>query len=99
MFKNEKGFTLVEMLIVLMIITVLILLIIPNLADRSADVHDKGCDALVGLVQGQINAYQIDKGTTPSSLSALATEGYIEAEQQTCQNGTDLIYADGKVSN
>lgn len=99
MFKNQKGFTLVEMLIVLMIITVLILLIIPNLANRSADVHDKGCDALVGLVQSQVSAYQLDKGSLPSSLDNLVDEEYIEAEQTACQNGTDLSYSNGIVSN
>lgn len=97
MFRNEKAFTLVEMLIVLMIITVLILLIIPNLANRSTDVHDKGCEALVGLVQGQVSAYQLDTGSLPSSLDELVEKEYIEAEQTTCQNGNALTYSGGKV--
>jgi len=40
-----------------MTITVFILLITPNLACRSADVHDKGGDAPVDLVQDWINIY------------------------------------------
>ena len=47
MLKNEKGFTLIEMLVVLLIITVLILLIVPNLGSKTGDMHDDGCDALI----------------------------------------------------
>lgn len=50
MKRNEKGFTLVEMLIVIAIISVLIILFIPNLTGKTKDVNDKGCEALVHLV-------------------------------------------------
>ena len=56
MLVNQKGFTLIEMLIVLLIITILIILIVPNLAGRSEEVHDKGCDALVSVVQAQVHS-------------------------------------------
>lgn len=92
MFKREEGFTLIEMLIVLMIITVLIILFIPNLTNKSSEVHDKGCEALVATVQTQVHAYQLDEGKLPGSLSALETAGYIREDQQACQNGVTLTY-------
>lgn len=92
MFKKEDGFTLIEMLIVLMIITVLIILIIPNLTDKSAQVHDKGCDALISTVQAQVHSYQLDHGKLPVSLNSLVTENYISNNQQTCKNGNHLQY-------
>ena len=47
-FKNEEdGFTLIEMLLVLLVISVLIILIIPNIAAQSRNVQDTGCDAQV----------------------------------------------------
>lgn len=98
MFKNQNAFTLIEMLIVLMIITVLIILIIPNITDKSKDVHSKGCEALVATVQAQVNAYQLDKGVLPSTLNSLVTEDYITSEQTTCQNGKTLNYNSGIVS-
>src|SRR5699024_11489782 len=55
MFKNNRGFTLIEMLIVLMIISVLIMLIVPNLSGKTKEVNDKGCDALVSVVQTQVD--------------------------------------------
>jgi len=46
MLKNEKGFTLVEMLIVLAIISILILLIIPNAISILGMANEQGCEAL-----------------------------------------------------
>lgn len=45
-FKNEQGFTLVEMLIVLAVISILILLIVPNAITILGTANDQGCDAL-----------------------------------------------------
>lgn len=98
MVKNEKGFTLIEMLIVLTIITVLILLIVPNLTDKSEAVHDQGCNALKETVQAQVSAYQLEKGKLPSSLSELKSAGFISEDQQKCKNDKKLtINTDGIV--
>ncbi len=90
MYNDERAFTLIEMLIVLTIITVLILLVIPNLTDKSATVHDRGCEALVQTVQAQVSAYQLDKGKKPSSLDELSREAYISNDQKQCKNGKIL---------
>src|SRR5699024_755300 len=94
MFKNNNGFTLIEMLIVLLVISVLIILIIPNLSGKSTEVHDKGCDALVSVVQAQVDAYYLDEGQYPSSLNTLVSKGYITEDQKTCPNQKKLIYSD-----
>lgn len=80
------------MLIVLMIITVLIILLIPNLTDKSTQVHDRGCEALISTVQSQVHAFQLDTGKLPSSLTALTNAKYIRDDQTTCKNGTKLKY-------
>lgn len=99
MIKNEDGFTLIEMLIVLMIITVLILLIIPNLTDKTKSVHEDGCIALQKTVQAQVEAYILEKGENPSSLKELAEKGYIEEEQRQCSHtDQEFGYKNGKVT-
>lgn len=99
MLKNEDGFTLIEMLIVLMIITVLILLIIPNLTDKTKSVHDEGCKALQKTVQAQVEAYILDEGKKPTSISELKDAGYIEEEQTKCSNAdNEFNIKDGKVN-
>ncbi|WP_099158494.1 competence type IV pilus major pilin ComGC [Virgibacillus ndiopensis] len=97
MFKNQKGFTLIEMLIVLLIISVLIILIVPNLSDKSKKVYTKGCEALVSVVQGQVDSYKIDKGNNPTNLDVLKSAGYISEKQMTCPNDDPLIITDGTV--
>lgn len=101
MFRNQKGFTLIEMLIVLMIVSVLMILIIPNLGNKSKDVQSKGCEALVSVVQTQIDAFYLEKYMYPKNLEELVTENYIRKNQTYCSNTeSKLIYsaATGKVS-
>lgn len=98
MYKNKKGFTLIEMLIVLMIISVLIILIVPTLSHSSKDINKKGCVALVTVVQSQVHLYELDKGKLPSNLQTLVDGKYIKEEQTKCSNGIDLDYSGGIVS-
>lgn len=97
MLKREEGFTLIEMLIVLLVITILILLILPNLSDKTKVIHGHGCDALVSLVQAQVAAYELDHDKLPISIDALVTEKYISTDQKTCKNGNPLTLTNGTV--
>ncbi|HIS29263.1 MAG TPA: prepilin-type N-terminal cleavage/methylation domain-containing protein [Candidatus Avamphibacillus intestinigallinarum] len=97
MLKKEDAFTLIEMLIVLLIISVLIILIIPNLSGKSKEVHNKGCKALQSLVQAQADSYHLDHGQAASSIQALIDSGYIESDQKTCPNQKTLSLQNGKV--
>lgn len=99
LLKNEKAFTLIEMLIVLLIISILILLIVPNLTNKSKHINNKGCNALVQLVQSQVIAYELDKGQLPNSLNTLVEENYLKSEQLTCDNKkTITMDSNGQVS-
>lgn len=97
-FKNSLGFTLVEMLIVLLIIAVLIILIVPNLGGRTKEVNEKGCLALKEVVHGQVQLYYIEHGSYPEDLNTLISEGYITESQTTCANKQKIIYSNGNVS-
>lgn len=47
LLKDNHGFTLVEMLLVMLVITVLLLIMIPNVTKNSTLIGDKGCEALL----------------------------------------------------
>jgi len=79
--KNKQGFTLMEMVLVLFIISVLMLMIIPNVANTKKSVETKGTDALAVVVQTQANMYELDTGTEAASFTVLNTEGYISTKQ------------------
>ena len=82
MKKKQKyaGFTLLEMLIVLLIISVLILLFVPNLAKHKETVDKKGKEPILKIVDSKIEIYTLEKNKTPS-LNELVNEGYITKEQ------------------
>ncbi len=87
--KNQRGFTLIEMLIVMLIITVLIAIAIPNVTKQSSAVDEKGCKAFVQMVQGQVESYRMDFKAVPTIVN-LESEGYLKNGETDCPNG-DLI--------
>ena len=60
--KLHAGFTLVEMMIVLLIISVLVLLFIPNLAQEKDTILDKGNHAIVESMKTQIELQEFSTG-------------------------------------
>ncbi|MEH6940380.1 competence type IV pilus major pilin ComGC [Bacillus sp. JJ722] len=94
---NQKGFTLIEMLIVLLVISILLIITVPNIVQHQKSIRNKGCEAFVKMVQAQVQSYQIDENQLPTSLDELKSKGYIETTS--CPNGKSLSYgSDGKVS-
>ena len=80
-----KAFTLVEMLVVLLIISVLLLLFVPNLTKQKEAVNDKGKAAVVKVVESQAELYSLDKNED-ASLSKLQADGRITKEQAKAYN-------------
>ena len=75
-----QAFTLVEMLVVLLIISVLLLLFVPNLTKQKEAVNDKGKAAVVKVVESQAELYSLDKNEN-ASLRKLQDDGRITEEQ------------------
>lgn len=96
--KNERGFTLIEMMIVLLIISALLLIMVPNISTHSSNIDKKGCEAYIKMVGAQVQAYKIDKGDFPT-FEELHQLGYLKDANATCPDGTPLkIGADGEVA-
>lgn len=80
--NKYKGFTLIEMLIVLFVIAVLMVLFVPNLVKQTTHINEQGDAALTKVIETQSEMYYLDKNTRPESLDQLFTEGYISKEQK-----------------
>ncbi|WNF37793.1 competence type IV pilus major pilin ComGC [Bacillaceae bacterium IKA-2] len=93
--NNQRAFTLIEMMIVMMIITALLLIAIPNMTTNNKLAQEKGCDATIALVQAQVGAYQIEEGKLPLDLEVLVTDKYVDKVE--CPNGTKLTFIGGIV--
>lgn len=97
--NKEAGFTLIEMMIVMLVISVLLIITIPNVAKHNSNINTKGCQAYVKMVQAQVQAYQMDKNKVPT-LEELKGEGYLDPNATGCPNGDTVeIDSEGKVTS
>ncbi|MEW9107725.1 competence type IV pilus major pilin ComGC [Cytobacillus gottheilii] len=100
MLKNQRGFTLIEMMIVLLVISVLLIITVPNVTQHNSKINSKGCDAFVQMVQAQVQAYEMDEKELPATIQELADKEYLNENQLKCQNGDEIVIsADGVVSS
>ncbi|WP_161979743.1 competence type IV pilus major pilin ComGC [Streptococcus sp. S784/96/1] len=84
-FQNLKhatvqAFTLAEMLVVLLIISVLMLLFVPNLTKQKDVIQSKGNAAVVKVVESQMEMYKLEHDQA-ASAETLAEKGYITQDQ------------------
>lgn len=85
--KKQRGFTLIEMMLVLVIISILLLIVVPNLTKNQELASEKGCEATIEMVKTQLIAYQIEHNSLPGSIADLEGE-YVDTV--TCPDGTKL---------
>lgn len=78
--KMVAAFTLLEMLIVLMIISILILLFVPNLSSQKTTIKETGNAAVVKVIMSQAELYQLDH-SGKVSLKILLENGNITQQQ------------------
>ncbi|WEV60784.1 competence type IV pilus major pilin ComGC [Streptococcaceae bacterium ESL0729] len=78
--KEVAAFTLIEMLMVLLIISVLILLFVPNLSKQKDKINESGQAAVVKVVESQADLFELTSGQG-ASLNKLLEAGNITQEQ------------------
>ncbi len=91
---NKKGFTLLEMLMVVFIIATLLILTIPNITKHKEGVEETSCDAYASMVETQMAAYILIEGEDPT-IDELVSSEYIPSN--TCSDGRTVSIVDGKV--
>lgn len=87
--KSRKAFTLIEAAIVLFIISLLMLLILPNLGSQRQKAVETHKTAMVSTVQTQIDLYANEHPENGAiTVNNLVTAGYLTEKQ--AQKVTDL---------
>ncbi len=79
--KQRRAFTLIEMVIVLFIISLLILIIVPNLSASRKNATKTHSEALTQVVQTQVDLYQNDNGDKDVTFDELQTDNYLTSKQ------------------
>lgn len=96
---NQKGFTLIEMVMVLFIISVLMLLIVPNVVKQKNQIDTQGTEALVTVIQTQVELYELDGHTEAATFSTLESQGYLSAKQVKQATAKSISITNGIVSS
>ena len=78
---KAKAFTLVEMLVVLLIISVLMLLFVPNLTKQKDTISESGNAAVVKVVESQAELYELKNVNEKATLGKLVADGRITDKQ------------------
>ncbi|HMM61001.1 MAG TPA: prepilin-type N-terminal cleavage/methylation domain-containing protein [Candidatus Rifleibacterium sp.] len=102
---NRKGFTLIELMIVIAIIGILAAIAIPNFRKAREQAREKACYANMRVILGAIEMYNMDKtsmlksmadaGDPTTSASALVSGKYLKSpvnkpEMSCGYGGTEL---------
>src|SRR3954465_12316239 len=71
--SNPRGFTLVEILIVVIILGILAAIVIPQFTNASSDARTNSVKSTLQTLRGQIELFKIQHADTPPGVTALAT--------------------------
>ena len=69
--QRRQGFTLIEIMVVVIVIGVLAALVIPNLFGRSGQAKQAVAKQKIATIDGQISMFQQDHGRFPDTLDEL----------------------------
>lgn len=88
--KAQKGFTLVEILIVVVILGILAAIVIPQFTDASVDAKTARIRTDLQTMRSQIELYKIQHNDTePNTLGDLVTDGYMRSVPIEAFGGVD----------
>jgi general secretion pathway protein G len=80
--KGEAGFTLMELMIVMMIIGILATLAVPSFKSAIKAAQEAVLKEDLRVMRSAIDSYTMDKQKAPQSLDELVQEGYLKVIPQ-----------------
>ena len=72
--KNARGFTLVELLLVLVILALIGGLVLPNIIGKAEGAKVKAAGSQISRLAMAVESFYLDTGTTPDNLDELVNE-------------------------
>ena len=90
---TQKGFTLIEMLIVMAIVSILVVLVLPNAADTLTKANSTACDALKTSLEADALATKASTGSYPTSVK----DEDQKRVSKVCTGQTATYTTDGKI--
>jgi prepilin-type N-terminal cleavage/methylation domain-containing protein len=85
---REKGFTLIELIIVVAILAILAVIAIPRITTSTATAQANSCSTNVGTMNSEIEMYNSDKGAYPATLATITGDAnYFPSGAPVCPSG------------
>ena len=72
--KRQRGFTLVELLLVLVILALIAGLVLPGIIGKAESAKAKAAASQISRISMSVESFYLDTGNTPSSLDELVNE-------------------------
>lgn len=94
---NQKGFTIIELLVVIVIIGILVALTLPNLFSAQARGRDTDRKNELKNVQTKLETYFNDNGSYPADFAAAQADAEVTADETTGPRNDAYTYtSDGQ---
>ncbi|API89602.1 hypothetical protein BKP56_10185 [Marinilactibacillus sp. 15R] len=96
MIKKENGFTLVELLAVLVILGIIVAIAIPAVGDIIDNARDNASDAEQELVIDAARLYFIENDGNEVDVATLISDGYLEERGEVSDLTGTVTVTDGE---
>ncbi len=93
--RNEQGFTLIELMVVVIIIGILVAIAVPLYGGVQQRARDNACMANVRTLNGAAAMYHAETGDFPNEVADLEEEGFIQEDPECPNGGTYSIDPEG----
>ena len=93
--RDSRGFTLVELMVVLLIIGILVAIAIPIYNNTQANAKTKACQSNLRTIDGAIAQYYSDKGKWPANIEALKEAGYLKSVPKCPTDDSPYVIEEG----
>ncbi|MDI6716557.1 MAG: type II secretion system protein [Actinomycetota bacterium] len=83
-FRNEKGFTLIELMVVILIIGILVAIAVPVFNSARQSAYDRTCQANLRILDGAVETWKAANPTSPypknmTELEAALVPDYVKS--------------------